>query len=90
MEFEWDPSKAALNERKHKVAFQEAATVFSDPLALTFSDPDYSHEEDRFITFGFSQKERLLVVSHTSRGDRTRIISARLTTRQEKRIYEEG
>lgn len=68
MEFEWDPGKAAFNERKHKVAFQEAATVFPDPWALTFSDPDHSHEEDRFITFGFSQKERFLVVSHTSRG----------------------
>ena len=82
MEFEWDPSKAASNELKHKVTFQEAASVFSDP--------DHSHEEDRFITFGFSQEQRLLVVSHTSRGDRTRIISARLMTRQEKKIYEEG
>jgi len=90
MQFEWDPKKAVANERKHGVTFQEAPTIFSDPMALTFADPDHSVDEDRAITFGFSQKERLLVVSHTSRGDRTRIISARLTTRQEKRIYEEG
>jgi len=90
MQFEWDPNKAAANERKHKVSFHEAATVFSDPMAITFSDPDHSIDEERFITFGFSRMERLLVVSHTPRGDRTRIISARLTTRQERRIYEEG
>ncbi len=90
MEFEWDPKKAAANERKHGVAFQEATTVFSDPLAITFADPDHSFDEDRYITFGFTRLERLLVVSHTSRGGRTRIINARLTTRQERKIYEEG
>jgi hypothetical protein len=90
MQFEWDPKKAAANERKHGVAFQEAATVFSDPLAITFADPDHSFDENRYITFGFSRLDRLLVVSHTSREDRTRIIGARLTTRQERKIYEEG
>jgi uncharacterized protein len=90
MLFEWDPKKAAANERKHKVSFHEPATVFSDPLAITFSDPDHSIDEERDITFGFSRLERLLVVSHTPRGDRTRIISARPTTRQERRIYEQG
>jgi uncharacterized DUF497 family protein len=90
MQFEWDPKKAVANERKQGVTFQEAATIFSDPMALTFADPDHSFDEDRDITFGFSTLERLLVVSHTSRGEQTRIISARLTTRQERKIYEEG
>lgn len=90
MQFEWDPKKAVANERKYEVTFQEATTIFSDPMALTFSDPDHSFDEDRDITFGFSRLERLLVVSHTYRGERTRIISARLTTRQERKIYEEG
>lgn len=90
MLFEWDSKKAAANERKHGVTFQEATTIFSDPMALTFADPDHSSDEDRDITFGFSRFERLLVVSHTARGLRTRIISARLTTRQERKIYEEG
>jgi uncharacterized protein len=90
MLFEWDQQKAVENKRKHRVAFQEASTVFSDPLAITFADPDHSFDEDRYITFGFSSLERLLTVSHTSRGDQTRIISARPATRQERKIYEEG
>jgi uncharacterized DUF497 family protein len=90
MQFEWDPEKAVTNERKQGLAFQEAATVFSDPLAITFGDPDHSLDEERCITFGLSRLVRLLVVSHTYRGDRTRIISARLATRQERKIYEEG
>ena len=90
MEFEWNSKKADANKRKHGVTFQEAATIFSDPMALSFADPDHSFDEDRDITFGFSRLERLLVVSHTARGERTRIISARLTTRQERKIYEEG
>ena len=90
MEFEWDPAKAARNLTKHGVAFQEAATVFGDPLAMTYDDPDHSRDEDRFLTFGYSSANRLLVVSHTDRGDRTRIISAREATRQERRQHEEG
>ncbi len=82
--------KAVKNKRKHGIAFEEAATVFSDPLAITFVDPDHSFDEDRYLTFGLSKLERLIVVSHTSRGDRTRIISARPLTRQERNIYEEG
>ncbi len=88
MQFEWDPEKATINQRKHGVAFQEATTIFSDPLAITFPDPDHSLDEDRYVTFGYSRMGRLLVVSHTSRGEWTRIISARLTTRQERMIYE--
>ncbi len=89
MEFEWDPKKADLNERKHGVAFQEAATVFGDPLAVTFEDPDHSINEHRYITFGLSFYKRLLVVSHTDRGEGVRVISARKMTRREKKIYEE-
>ncbi len=90
MEFEWDPKKAAANEQKHSISFQEAATVFGDPLAVTFADPDHSVNEQRYVTFGLSRHKRLLVVSHTDRGERIRIISARLMTRKERRIYEEG
>ena len=90
MEFEWDPDKAARNLAKHGVSFQEAATVFGDPLAMTYGDPDHSEEEDRFLTFGHSSAGRLLVVSHTDRDDRTRIISARTATRKERMQYEEG
>jgi len=90
MEFEWDSKKATENIQKHGVAFQEAATVFGDPLAITFGDPDHSLSEERHITFGLSLQKRLIVVSHTERGDRTRIISARLMDRKERKIYEEG
>jgi len=90
MEFEWDPDKAKRNLAKHGVELAEAATVFGDPLALTFFDPDHSDDEDRFLTFGHSVEGRLLVVSHTDRGETTRIISARVAKRRERRIYEEG
>ena len=90
MKFEWDPEKAAANIQKHGVTFQEAATVFGDPLAITFDDPDHSKNEDRHVTFGLSLQKRLIVVSHTERGVRTRIISARLMDRKERIIYEEG
>jgi uncharacterized DUF497 family protein len=90
MQFEWDPRKAVINLRKHGVSFQEASMVFGDPLAITFDDPDHSVNEGRYITFGLSRNERLLVVSHTKRGFRTRIINARVMDRGERRIYEEG
>ena len=90
MEFEWDPKKSATNKRKHDVTFQEASTVFGDRLAMTFADPDHSNNEHRYLTFGLSMYNRLLVVFHTERGDKTRIISARLMDRKERRIYEEG
>ena len=76
MEFEWDPDKAAGNLAKYRVVFAEAGTVFGDPLAIRYFDPDHSDDEDRFLTFGRSSDGRLLVVSHADRGDRTRIISA--------------
>ncbi len=90
MRFEWDPRKAASNLRKHGVAFHEAATVFQDILALTGDDPDHSVDEDRMVTFGLSSRRRLLVVSHTVRRSRLRIISARPATPAERKIYEEG
>jgi hypothetical protein len=90
MRFEWDPKKAAANIKKHRVTFQEAGTVFGDPLAISFQDPDYSEGEDRQMTFGLSLQKRLIVVSHTQRKDQTRIISARLMDRTERVIYEEG
>jgi uncharacterized DUF497 family protein len=75
IEFEWDPLKARANLRKHHVAFQEAATVLRDPVGITILDPDHSEEEDRYITVGASARGRLLLVAHTDRGVRTRIIS---------------
>jgi uncharacterized DUF497 family protein len=90
MRFEWDPKKAEKNLKKHGVTFQEAATVFGDPLAISFADPDHSIEEERHLTFGQSLQRRLIVVAHTKRGVLTRIISARLMERHEKVIYEEG
>jgi uncharacterized protein len=87
--FEWDPEKAGANERKHGVSFGEAATAFGDPLSLTIADPDHSDREDRFVLLGESFRGRLLVVVHTEREDRIRLISARLATRRERRAYEE-
>jgi hypothetical protein len=88
--FEWDPKKAAKNLKRHGITFHEAATVFGDPLAVTFSDPDHSEDEERHLTFGLSLQRRLVVVSHTQRGEHTRIINARLMDREERVIYEEG
>lgn len=89
MNFEWDPRKAIGNIRKHGVSFQEAATVFGDPLSLTIGDPDHSEDEHRFLIVGLSHARRLLVVAHADRGETVRIISARLASRRERRIYEE-
>ena len=90
MEFEWGEEKAVTNLKKHGVPFHEAATVFGDPLAITFSDPDHSIGEHRFLTFGLSMMNRLIVVAHTERHGKTRIISARQATRYERTIYENG
>ena len=89
MRFAWDRKKAAANLRKHGVSFKEASTVFRDTLSETGADPDHSVGERRWVTFGVSKEGRLLVVSHTEEGDIIRIISARLATRQERKIYEE-
>jgi uncharacterized protein len=90
MEFEWDEAKAAGNEHKHGVDFTEAMTVFADPLSLTGYDPDHSDSEDRYLTMGYSVDGRLLVVSHTDRGDVVRIISVRVASRNERKDYEDG
>jgi uncharacterized DUF497 family protein len=90
MDFEWDDAKAEANRRKHGVAFAEAMTALGDPLALTGYDPDHSDEEDRYITMGLSAAGRLLVVSHTDRGDKVRIISARKASRRERKDYEDA
>ena len=89
MNFEWDPGKARQNLRKHRVSFQEAATVFGDPLAITYPDPDHSVSEYRFITVGLSSAGSFLIVSHADRGESIRIISARKTTGYERKHYEE-
>ena len=88
MKFEWNPRKATANVSKHGVSFSEAATVLGDPLGRTACDPDHSSAEDRYITVGRSNRDRLLIVSHTERGDRIRIISARELTRAERKAYE--
>ena len=90
MHFEWDSAKAEKNLRKHRISFEEASSVFYDPLAVTGADPDHSEVEERLVTFGMLSSGQLLVVSHTERGEAIRIISARVATRPERRIYEEG
>lgn len=87
--FEWDPKKAEANLSKHGVSFREAVTAFGDPLSMNMADPDHSEDEERFIVLGLSDRYRLLVVSYTERPPRTRIISARLATRHERKQYEE-
>ena len=90
MKFEWDPAKAAVNFSKHGVSFDEGATVFLDPLALSGPDPDNSLGEPRYISFGMSSLGRLLAVSHAYRPGAIRFISARRVTRTERKLYEEG
>ena len=88
--FEWDPEKALSNARKHAVSFEEAATIFADPLSLTIPDPQHSQpQEERFITIGTSHRLRTLIVVHSDLSDRVRIIGARLATRTERGMYEE-
>lgn len=89
LKFEWDAPKSSANLRKHGVSFEEAASVFGDPLALTFADPDHSIREARFVTIGQSSRDLLLVVAHVERGRAIRIISARKATKHERTIYEQ-
>lgn len=88
MEFDWDPQKAAANLAKHKVSFEEAATVFGDPLGRIVADPRHSAEEERLALLGLSQSMGLLAVLYVDRGEAIRIISARRATRRERRNYE--
>jgi hypothetical protein len=89
MQFEWNREKAQNNVKKHKVSFEEAITVFYDPLSATFNDDEHSINEDRFITIGYSSKNRLLVVAHTEKENTIRIISARFATKNERKRHEE-
>jgi len=88
--FEWDETKAKSNLSKHGVSFEEAATVFADPLAAIFDDTDHSDEEIREIIIGYSDQSRLLIVSFTERGDNLRIISSRVATPKERKNHEEN
>ena len=89
MNFEWNEEKSNTNLRKHGVSFDEATTIFGDPLAVTFSDPTHSEGEERYLTFGRSSTEKFIVVAHTDRDDRIRLISAREMTRKERSDYEQ-
>ena len=88
--FEWDEVKAAANVRKHRVSFDEAKTVFGDPLSLTNADPDHSTDEERFVDIGMSTQGRVLGVVYTEREQTIRLVSCRLATRRERRIYEQN
>ncbi len=90
VEFEWDEQKAASNQKKHGVTFEEAATVFADPLAAIFDDEVHSEEEQREIIIGHSASDRLLLVCFTERAGAVRIISARRATKRERKDYEES
>lgn len=90
MKYEWDKNKAAANLSKHGVTFDEARTVFDDPLFVDFFDPDHSEKEHRYILLGKSRQGRLLMVSYTERDDIIRIISSRELTAREREAYEEG
>jgi uncharacterized DUF497 family protein len=90
LEFEWDANKAATNIADHGVSFDEAVTAFEDPLSLTIEDPDHSEHEERLILLGRSRNNRLLVVVHTERENRIRLISARSATPRERRDYQQS
>ena len=88
--FEWGEEKAKTNLNNHQVSFEEAKTVFNDPLLLTFPDPDHSDTEERYLNIGYSSQGRILVVIHTEREEAIRIISCRRATPKERRVYEQG
>ena len=90
LEFEWDEDKARSNMKKHRVTFEEAESAFSDPISLTIYDEEHSVDEARYVLIGESDRSRLLVISFTERGDRYRIISARVANRPERKQYEEA
>jgi len=88
VQFEWDPKKSKRNLKKHGVSFEEAVTVFYDPMSATFDDPDHAVGEYRYITIGLSSRDRLLVIAHAERGESIRIISARPATTRERKRHE--
>jgi uncharacterized DUF497 family protein len=89
-QFEWDPKKAKANLSKHDISFEEASTIFDDPMFITFLDNEHSIDEERYITIGLSSKARLLMVAHAERNNRIRIISARKATKYEEKYYQEA
>jgi uncharacterized protein len=89
MEYEWDKNKSSANLSKHGVSFEEAKTVFNDPLYVDFYDPDHSYDEHRYILVGKSAQGRLLLVSYTERNNTFRLISAREATPSERKAYEQ-
>ena len=90
LQFDWDPKKARRNLRKHGISFEEASTIFDDPLYISFLDAEHSAEEERHITIGMSNKVRLLMAAHTERKKMVRIISARKATKNEEKFYNEA
>lgn len=88
--FEWDEEKAKANLKKHRVDFDEATTVFTDPFSITIHDPDHSADEQRYIDIGRSEKGRVLVVVYTERGSNIRLVSCRKAAPSERKLYEEG
>ena len=90
LQFEWDRAKASTNVRKHGLSFEEAATVFGDQRAITIADPEHSLIEERFVTIGTSERDRILVVVATERRDKVRLISARPASRKERKQYEKA
>ena len=90
LEFEWDPLKSRINEKRHGVSFKEGMTAFADKFSYTIADPEHFMGEYRFLLLGLSSSGSLLVISHTERGDRIRIISARRATKREREQYAQG
>ena len=90
MQFQWDENKAKQNLSKHGVSFEEAKTIFDDPLYVDFYDPDHSDNEERYLMVGQSNRGRILILSYTERGNRIRLISAREVTPNERKTYEQG
>jgi len=90
MFFEWDENKNKVNQQKHRISFEEAATVFNDPFFIDFYDPDHSYDEKRYIITGQSQRGCLLIVSYTEQENMIRLIRARKATKKERKVYEKG
>jgi uncharacterized protein len=88
--FEWDEVKAKANLKKHGVSFDEGKTIFNDPFLFTFADNEHPVNEERYINIGLSASGRVLILTHTERQDKIRIISCRKATVHERRFYEEG
>ena len=88
--FEWDEVKAKENLKKHEVSFEEGKTIFNDPFLFTFPDIEHSADEERYINIGLSANGHILIVTHTERQEKVRIVSCRKATARERRFYEEG